>query len=74
METTHPRRRLSDKIIDAHEVACQKGRMEVADVLLQALELELSAIGGRHVDNRSDMAALEEAYARHQAAKQALGQ
>ena len=61
-------RRLADKILAAHEQACQQGKVEVARHLLQALELELSAHGGsgveesRHVD-----AALEAAFARQNA-------
>ena len=35
----NPQRRLSDKIIIAHAKACDDGRMDVAETLLQALEL-----------------------------------
>lgn len=35
-------RRLSDRIIAAHTLACEQGKLEVAEALLKALEKELS--------------------------------
>ena len=64
-----PRRRLSDKIIDAHTKACEEGRMDVADMLLQALEMDLSAMGGQKNEGREGIAELEEAFIRHEEAK-----
>jgi len=64
-----PRRRLSDKIVDAHAKACEEGRMDVADLLLQALEMELSAIGGQKSENRGGIEELEEAFVLHEEAK-----
>lgn len=58
-------RRLSDKIVEAHEQACAQGKAEVARHLLQALELELSAFGGRNAQEQRDFdQAVEDAYAR----------
>ena len=64
-----PRRRLSDKIVDAHTKACEDGRMDVADLLLQALEVELSIIGGQQSESRGSIEELEEAFVRHEEAK-----
>lgn len=56
--------RLSDKIIAAHEQACQQGKPEVARHLLQALELELSSIGGPKDDERTVDDAIRAAFER----------
>ena len=64
-----PRRRLSDKIFDAHAKSLEEGRMDVADLLLQALEMELSAIGGQKSESRETMEELEEAFVRHEEAR-----
>lgn len=45
-------RRLSDKIIAAHSQACQEGKMDTAELLLQALQLDLTGRGGTNVENR----------------------
>jgi hypothetical protein len=60
-------KRLSDKIIAAHEQACAQGKAEVARHLLQALEMELSAIGGANQDTRDVDAAVAAAFQRQQA-------
>lgn len=68
------RRRLSDKIIDAHQQACDEGKLEVADALLKALEVDLSAIGGTPgADQRRSTEELEQAYARHDKARRSSG-
>jgi hypothetical protein len=59
-------RRLSDKIISAHEQACEDGNLEIADILLRALEVDLSAIGGDQEEKRNSTELLEEAFARHE--------
>ncbi len=61
-------RRLSDKIISAHELACQLGKLEVADILLQALKVDLSAIGGGQKEHRQATELLEQVFERHQKA------
>ena len=58
-------RRLSDKIIIAHAKACDDGRMDVAETLLQALELAVSDIGGKKVEHRESTELLEQAFERH---------
>lgn len=64
------RRRLSDKIMDAHEQACIEDKIDVADALLRALEVELSAAGGKPgADKRRATAELEQVYARHEKAR-----
>ncbi len=58
-------RRLSDKILYAHEQACNENRPEIAKLLLEALELDLSQVGGNMDENRNDMSMLEAAFERH---------
>ncbi len=60
------RRRLSDKIIAAHEKACDDGNLEVAEILLRALEVDLSAIGGNQEEKRNSTELLEAAFDRHE--------
>lgn len=63
-------RRLSDKIILAHGQACDEGRIDVADALLRALEVEQSVFGGPSAkDQRQSNPLLIAAYARHEQAK-----
>ncbi len=66
-----PRRRLSDKIIEAHVQACAEAKLEVAEILIQALEVDLTAIGGGVGDKRQNTAMLEAAYECHKVAKDA---
>ncbi|MEE8563676.1 MAG: hypothetical protein V3S92_08635 [Alphaproteobacteria bacterium] len=66
-----PRRRLSDKIIEAHGQACAGGKLEVAEILIQALEVDLTAIGGGVGDKRQNTEMLEAAYESHKVAKDA---
>jgi hypothetical protein len=56
--------RLSDKILAAHAQACEQGKPEVARLLLQALEIELSHRGGPKPEERSVDPALEAAFRR----------
>ncbi len=62
-------RRLSDKIVEAHKLACEEGKMEVAEILLQALEVDLSAIGGDQMEFREDTENIAAAFQRHAQAK-----
>lgn len=59
-------RRLSDAIVSAHEVACDEGKEGIADLLLEALELDLSAIGGDRQEHRADVDYIEKAFANHE--------
>lgn len=52
-------RRLSDKILMAFNQACEQRAVEVADLLIQALELALTKEGGPgKTDNRKDLEAV----------------
>ena len=62
-------RRLSDKIIAAHAQACEDGNVEIAELLLRALEVQLTAIGGTMVEHRQSMPELNDAFERHEKLK-----
>lgn len=56
-------RRLSDKILMAFHQACEQRAIEVAGLLIQALELALTKEGGLgKVDNRKNLEAVFEAF------------
>ncbi|HWK46679.1 MAG TPA: hypothetical protein VNT30_18300 [Stellaceae bacterium] len=58
-------RRLSDKILLAFEQACTQKNPVVAELLIRALELALTAEGGPgKTDGREEMGPVVEAYAR----------
>ena len=59
MET---QRRLSDRILEAHMQACKVGRTDVAECLLRALALEITAFGGLRHDNRDNTSMLDAAF------------
>ena len=59
-------RRLSDKIIDAHKIACAENKHEIASLLLEALEFDLSAIGGDQEEHRKWSEEMEAAFALHE--------
>ena len=60
-------RRLSDKILLAFEQACEKRELDVAELLVKALELTLTRAGGKdNVDKRNDLGPVLDAYARLQ--------
>ena len=55
-------RRLSDKIIDAFEMACDKEDVEVAEGLYQILEMVLTRQGGAGIhDQRENMEFISQA-------------
>ncbi len=58
-------RRLSDKIIAAHQTACEENKQEIASLLLGALEIDLSAIGGDKAEQRVWSERMEGAFALH---------
>ena len=58
-------RRLSDKIIAAHRQACEEKKQDVANMLLQALEMDISAIGGDKEEHRQATEMMEKAFVRH---------
>jgi hypothetical protein len=60
-----PHRRLSDKILSAFDQACERGELDVAEMLLRALELTLTRTGGKgSVDQRVELGPVIETYAR----------
>ena len=64
---TQPDRRLSDKILAAFDQACQRRELDVAELLVKALETTLTRAGGKgNVDKRHDMGPVLEAYAKLQ--------
>jgi len=58
-------RRLGDKIVRAHEQACEQGKADVARALLRALELELSGFGNAPEQREAD-AEIQAAFERQQ--------
>ena len=62
-----PQRRLSDKILKAHKQACDEKNLEVARILLHALEIDLSSMGGKKRERRDSTKGLEKAYNRQHA-------
>jgi hypothetical protein len=63
MET--PQRRLSDKLLSAFDQACERGELDVAELLVRALELTLTRAGGKgSVDHRLELGPVIETYAR----------
>jgi len=59
-------RRLSDAIVAAHEIACGEDKKQIASLLFEALELELTRIGGEHEDRRDDVKMVEDAFDLHE--------
>lgn len=60
-----PQRRLSDKILAAFDQACERREVEVAELLVKALELTLTRAGGRgNLDKRREFGPVAEAYQR----------
>ena len=62
---SEPLRRLSDKILAAFNQACEQRVNDVAELLVRALDLTLTAQGGdSKKDNRNELGQVAEAYAR----------
>ena len=60
-----PQRRLSDKILSAFDQACERGELDVAEMLVRALELTLTRTGGKDsIDQRIELGPVIETYAR----------
>ena len=63
-------RRLSDKIILAFDQACETRSLDCAELLLKALEMSLTSMGGPEaVDRRVNMEPYVHAFERLQALK-----
>ncbi|OSQ38799.1 hypothetical protein [Thalassospira mesophila] len=54
--------RLSDRIILAHRLAVEEGKAEVAEILIQALEIDASYIGGPSPEQRENIEEVEAAF------------
>jgi hypothetical protein len=66
-----PARRLSDKILAAFDQACERRELDVAELLVKALEATLTRAGGKgNVDQRHELGPVVEAYARLQRLRQ----
>ncbi|SDH11345.1 hypothetical protein [Roseospirillum parvum] len=63
-------RRLSDKIVIAHLMSIEEDKPRVADLLIQALELDLSGIGGAVLEKRKSLKDIEDAFERHEEFRQ----
>lgn len=57
-----PNRRLSDAVVTAHKIACEEDKKQIAALLFEALELELTRIGGEKSDRREDIDVVESAF------------
>ena len=67
-------RRLSDKIIDAFNMACDKNDLEVAEGLYRIFETALTRHGGRNVgDRREDVEFIRQASDRLNAMRETVG-
>jgi hypothetical protein len=58
--------RLSDAIVAAHKIACSEKKKEIAQFLLEALELELTRIGGQQEERREKTELEEAAFSLHE--------
>ena len=66
-------RRLSDKILLAFDQACEKRELDVAELLVKALELTLTRAGGKdNIDKRNDIGPVLDAYARLQHLRESI--
>ncbi len=67
-------RRLSDKIIDAFDMACDKNDLEVAEGLYRILETALTRYGGKNVgDRRQNVEFIRHASDRLNAMRETVG-
>jgi hypothetical protein len=72
--TTPQHRRLSDKILSAFDQACQQHELDVAELLVKALELTLTRAGGKgNVDKRHELGPVVEAYEKLQRLRKDVG-
>jgi len=58
--------RLSDAIVAAHKISCEEEKKEIALLLIEALELELTRIGGVTKDRRGETGLIESAFDIHE--------
>ena len=55
----------ASKVIRRLDKACEENKLDVANMLLQALEMDISAIGGNKEDHRIATEMMEKAFERH---------
>lgn len=58
--------RLSDAIVAAHKIACDENKKDIALLLIEALELELTRVGGVQEDRRVQTRLVESAFDLHE--------
>lgn len=69
---TQQLRRLSDKVLSAFHQACDQKEVDIAELLMRALETILTRQGGKSVqDLREDLGPVSEAYNRLDALRKA---
>ena len=59
-------KRLSDAIIAAHKIACDEDKKEIALLLIEALEIDLTRMGGDKTERRKATAEIEGAFDLHE--------
>lgn len=59
-------RRLSDAIVTAHRIACEENKKEIAHLLIESLEFELTGIGGDQKERRNMTESIEAAFDLHE--------
>lgn len=68
---TQAPRRLSDKLLAAFDQACEQGQIDVAEIILHALELVLTKeVSAGFADRRKHMEPAVEAFGRLKALKE----
>ncbi len=58
--------RMSDALCEAHLMACTQKKDDIAEILLQALEVESEVYGGNKKQRHSELSLLGLAQTRHQ--------
>lgn len=66
--TGRPRRRLSDNIVEAHRLACERGNQPLAHLLREAMVVEATSFGHGRPDRRRDAESVVDALDRHRLA------
>ena len=59
-------RRLSDAIVTAHRIACEENKKDIAQLLIESLEFELTRIGGEQEERRNETASIEGSFDLHE--------
>jgi|GEM_PF-5632418 len=59
-------KRLSDAIVVAHRISCEENNKQIALLLIEALELDLTHVGGILQDRRNTTGPIEAAFNLHE--------